>query len=56
MGINPNKVGYLKAASGRTGRETPPLGTWKNVEIIGASVDSVKQDFRLLEEFRYLRA
>jgi uncharacterized protein (DUF362 family) len=55
MGINPNRVGYLKAASRRTGRDIPPLGNWKNIEIIGASVGSVKQNFRLLEEFRYLR-
>jgi uncharacterized protein (DUF362 family) len=56
MGINPNKIGYLKAASRRGGREVPPLGNSKNIEIIGASVDSVKQNFRLLEEFRYLRS
>ncbi len=56
MGINPDKVGYLKAASRRTGREVPPLGNWKNIEIIGASMGSVRQNFRLVEEFRHLRS
>jgi len=56
MGINPHRVGYLKAASRRAGREVPLLGSWKNIEIIGASVNSVKQDFRLVEKFRFLRS
>jgi hypothetical protein len=56
MGINPKKVGYLRAASRKAGDEVPALGNLKNIEIIGAPLDSVRQDFRLLEEFRYLRA
>ena len=55
MGINPKKVGYLKAASRRTGDEPAALGNWRNIDITGAPVDSVRQDFRLLEKFRYLR-
>lgn len=55
MGINPHRVGYLKAAGRRVGREAPRLGSLKNIEIIGASINSVKHDFRLVEKFRFLR-
>lgn len=56
MGIYPDRVGYLKAASRRAGKGVLPLGRSKNIEIVGATIDSVKQDFRLLEKFRHLRA
>ncbi len=55
MGINPNRVGYLKAAAREAGRGIPPLGNRKNIEIVGEPINSVKQNFRLLEEFQYLR-
>lgn len=55
MGIDPHRIGYLKAASRRAGREVPPLGSLKNIEIIGVSVNSVRQDFRLVDKFRFLR-
>lgn len=55
MGINPDKVVYLRTASRGTKRGVPPLGNSKNIEIMGDSVGSVRQDFRLLEEFKHLR-
>lgn len=56
MGINPDKVGYLKSAWKESGgQEFPPLGS-QDIEIIGSSIRSVKQDFRLVEKFSYLRS
>jgi uncharacterized protein (DUF362 family) len=56
MGINPDKVGYLRSASREAGRRLSPLRGSRRIEIIGSSISSVKQNFRLVEKFSYLRS
>jgi len=56
MGIDPDKVGYLRSAWREAGRQVSGRGSWRNIEIIGSSINSVKQKFRLVEKFGYLRS
>lgn len=56
MGIDPEKVIYLKAATATVNNRTAPLGNPKDINIIGTSIDSVRQNFKLLDEFSYLRS
>ncbi len=55
MGINPAKVDYLKLAARPLGDRLPPLGNTKDIELMGEPIASVRQDFKLLDEFRRLR-
>jgi uncharacterized protein (DUF362 family) len=55
MGINPGKVEYLKLASRTVNEKLPPLGNAKDIEVTGAAIASVRQDFKLLDEFKRLR-
>lgn len=54
MGIDPGKVEYLKLAS-RPAAGLPALGNMREIEVTGAPAASVRQDFKLLDEFRRLR-
>jgi uncharacterized protein (DUF362 family) len=55
MGIDPNKVEYLKLASRPPRGDFPPLGNTRDIEVLGEPVASVRQDFKLLDEFKRLR-
>jgi len=55
MGVNPGRVEYLKLAARPVDAQLPPLGNTKDIEVTGAAVASVRQDFKLLDEFRRLR-
>lgn len=55
MGINPAKVEYLKLAARRPRGGRPALGSVGNIEVIGEPIASVRQDFKLLDEFQRLR-
>jgi uncharacterized protein (DUF362 family) len=55
MGIDPAKVEYLKLASGPVNDRLAPLGNVKNIKVMGEAVASVRQDFKLLDEFQRLR-
>ena len=55
MGVNPGKVEYLKLATRTLAGSVPKLGNAEDIEVAGAAVASVRQDFKLLDEFRRLR-
>jgi uncharacterized protein (DUF362 family) len=55
MGVNPGKVDYLRLAARPANNKIPPLGNTKDIETIGEPVASVRQNFKLLDEFRRLR-
>jgi hypothetical protein len=55
MGVDPGKVEYLKLASRSLDASLPKLGNAEDIEVAGAAVASVRQDFKLLDEFRRLR-
>jgi uncharacterized protein (DUF362 family) len=55
MGVNPGKVDYLRLAARPENQQIPPLGNTRDIEVIGEPVASVRQNFRLLDEFRRLR-
>ncbi len=55
MGVDPGRVEYLKQAARPVEAKLPPLGKTKDIEVRGAAVASVRQDFKLLDEFRRLR-
>lgn len=56
MGIDPEKVEYLKAASLKVNNKIDTLGNMYNINVIGTSINEVKTNFKLLDEFKYLRA
>ena len=55
MGIDPDKVKYLKLASRGAGGKLPPLGNTRDIEVWGEPIASIRQDFKLLDEFKSLR-
>lgn len=55
MGVDPDKVKYLKLASMPLKYDLSPLGNVKNIEIIGETVNQVRQNFKLLDEFSSIR-
>lgn len=55
MGVNPKKVEYLRLASRPVSDAVPALGNPREIEVIGAPIASVRQDFKLLDEFKRLR-
>ena len=55
MGINPRKIEYLRLASRPAGDAVPALGNARDIEVLGAPIASVRQDFKLLDEFKRLR-
>ncbi len=55
MGVDPGKVEYLKLASRRASEKIPALGNVEDIEVVGTPIASVRQDFKLLDEFRRLR-
>jgi uncharacterized protein (DUF362 family) len=54
--VNPEKVNYLKFAAVQLNYSLAPLGNIKNIKVFGNSINSIKQPFRLLDEFKYLRS
>jgi uncharacterized protein (DUF362 family) len=55
MGINPEKVEYLRLASRPPRGTVPPLGNTRDIEVLGEPIAAVRQDFKLLDEFKRLR-
>lgn len=55
MGVNPERVEYLKLAARPASGKLPPLGNVKDIEVVGAPIASVRQDFKILDEFKHLR-
>jgi uncharacterized protein (DUF362 family) len=55
MGVNPKKVEYLRLASRPVSDAVPALGNSRDIEVIGAPIAAVRQDFKLLDEFKRLR-
>ena len=55
IGVNPEKVDYLKLASLQPAYNIAPLGTMNYIKVLGENISNVKQDFKLLNEFSHLR-
>lgn len=56
MGINPEKISYLKLASLPFDFKTTSLGNMHKIKTLGENINSIKQNFKLLDEFEYLKS
>jgi uncharacterized protein (DUF362 family) len=55
IGVNPEKVTYLKLASLPLNPNLSPLGYVNKIIIIGEQINHVRRSFKLLDEFKHLR-
>ena len=55
LGINPEKVLYLKFASLNLDNKIAAIGQINNIKTIGENINSVRTNYKLLDEFQYLR-
>lgn len=55
IGVNPEKVDYIKLAALPLDYNKSSLGNATNIKVIGEQISQVKVNFKLLDEFNFLR-